>query len=485
MGKEKTKRTHRRGPVNRNRLADAVIEYTNPKNEHLARVLYDHLLLNPEEAELVGVPMSVGGIAPVSMKLRFRQKLSVQANTAGELFVAMHRSRAPQFPSSNPGSVPGQEALLAAAEDAVLPFFNTTTGSTSYPVILFANSGATSITTPAYGVNLVTGGYDFLRTPAPLIEMKGSRGRVVAQELRIYPTGDLLTTRGVGAVVQPSSTGSLNDQNFGSAYSQQSSEVELVSLTGWQSGEYFSLLRVPLEPQDVNWINTSGPTGTQPSADVSRTIGSAFFASGCAAGQPFLCELHTVYEFRNTAYPFGTPNDATIPFEPKDKLTKDMSPMISVADRDDQDAAALAQSTGEHMGPPKAAGFWNWLKGVLTIQHPLAKLLKPLLPKALGMAAQIGSRGLVDGRIVEGLTEKLTPGYHPMTRADRRALPPPSVTPSDPRITVIDEDEDDALPSLGVSPTVSPTMKRNAARKLADIEDLHSHVCISCPNHVQ
>jgi hypothetical protein len=419
----------KKGP---NNISSRFIRYLDPIERDLAEVEYEHVLLEPEEAEMVGVPLAVGGVAPTSMKVRCRQRTSFVADNGGRACFSVFNCSAPQ------GAVlvedPGDENvdfIREANRNNRLAWLNTGGNVVRQPIVAGSLFGGAS---PGYGEPIPTiPGNVFIPAFNPQLALANTLGRVVAQEFRVFPTDSVLLTKGTGTIVQATTNGDvgLNGKTFAQVYDLQSVELTTLSLTNWRPGEKFAANRFPLQVEDVNWMPTYAPDDShRVPFNEAGTIWASFYADGCSPNQSFGVELITVYEFRNNAFPFGTPNMTTsASLELTSSLRTDHGAVAGTpSELHLHRIASLAASRARQMGVKHAGGFMDWLKD--SAVPALGRAASSLLPKIGGLALSMLSEGTIPPSISIPALEAGVQMFHPLSglkTIEREAPSPPRI----------------------------------------------------------
>lgn len=389
-------------------------EMMDPTLRDIAEVKYQHLVADPDHGELVGVPLSLGGVPPTSVKVRMKLAKTMISSPQGEVAIGFYNCSGPP---DNP--------VIDTFGDTALEILHSV-GNTM-PKIATRDIGG--VQTPGYEPPLVIGGYwatlpevggsaapplvqsNALTVPNPGLDLLGGTGRLVAQEVEIYPVGPMLTTEGLGytVILNETSSESLNGRNAQDAFSLQNTQRHSFPLANWDSNNIIRAVRVPMAQSDVNLIKTDytflpqQPTPVQPSYLNSGEFWGGFFATGTAPNQPFRVETTLVYEFSSSQYAFATSNSST-----SGSGTEILAPIKEhlpggVYSREHKHAniaGAMAHTMSDNHGPKHAAGFASFLSKAGGV---LGDVAKEVVPSLLGAALSAATDGVVPPSIGAGL----------------------------------------------------------------------------------
>lgn len=305
--------------------------FLDPTAARAAELKYLRCVTDPASAPLSGVPLVVGGVPPKSVKLRLRMTEEVSVKPpAGtpppggfplgqDLFLGFQNCSGSQGLSDrNPVTANGPMTLRIGN---TLPglYLEQGTGGNGPVVIGGPWMTISNQATGAYGLpaaSQIPGlDFEFVVGANPGVDLAGSVGRLVAQEVRIYPTSNILDAQGTMTLFQTSYTQStgLNDVTYPELYQEQAIFREAHAVSGWDPEECLRAIRVPTAPEDLNWLptdhtdTTTLPTQTLP-LWACGDLWSVFVASGCKPGTTFRVETDMVLELNNTLYSFATGN---------------------------------------------------------------------------------------------------------------------------------------------------------------------------------
>jgi hypothetical protein len=250
----------------------------------------------------------------------------------------------------------------------------------------------------------------------------------VAQECRFYPIGADLSESGTAFLFQTQQNGSalLNGQTITALYSLQGTSMISAGVANWPSGTAFRAVRLPSTELDVSFLPTDWSTApTIPGYwNFASPIWCVFAANGCAPGQPFRVEIHTVYEYVNNIFSFATPNSpGLVDLGMVHAARRVADPHLAdLRDVDNIAGAQVLQTLANVNGPRHVLGaLGHAQKG--TFGDALKGFAEKLLPKLFGMGMSVLSDGLIPpsmGEIpatlaIEGITEQDSQAYEPAT----------------------------------------------------------------------
>jgi len=390
-------------------------EMMDPTLRDKAEIQYEWLVADPADAELVGVPLALGGVPPTSVKVRMKLAKTMISSPTGEIAVGFYNCSGPP---DNP--------IVLSASDYTIAIDNSV-GNT-LPKI--ATRDVNGVQEPGYEPPLIVAGYwesglpavgtsnapplvqsNALTVPNPGLNLQGT-GRLVAQEVEIYPVGPVLTTQGLGytVVLNETSSESLNGQTAQTAFSLQNTQRHSFPLANWDAKHVIRAVRVPMAQSDVNLLRTDYTfLGTQPTLPQypsylnAGELWGAFFGTGMAPNQPFRIETTVVYEFVSSNYAFATPNNSVSGAGVESlQPIRDHLPggVYSTEHKKANISGALAHTMVDQHGPKHAAGFASILSKA---GGALGEVAKEVLPSLLGAALSAGTDGMIPPQIGAGL----------------------------------------------------------------------------------
>lgn len=308
-----------------------------PTSRRQAEIAYQRLVADPKNAPLTGIPMSVAGVAPHSVKIRLRSKLTFTVGSiepaAEQTIVSLMACGGPQqedspvsFANYIGNQLPKVINIAAPAGDVFTPG--------TMAVVTEFNPGGAGIQTRTIGYAVGTGGdatapglldTNAIGTPNPGLLLKGTMGRMIAQEVEFFPNSPALVTGGTVTAIQSidSGTKSLNNKTTTELFDMQGVTAEVFSLAGWDSDDRLRMVWVPNRPQDFNWLPADWtnfgpfPVSGLPNGEwgCSSEVWGAFCLEGVkvnlSAPVVFTVVIYSDYEFVNGAYAFATPNVAS------------------------------------------------------------------------------------------------------------------------------------------------------------------------------
>lgn len=365
----------------------------DPTSRHLAEVKYMHLVLDPKNADLTGVPLALGGVPPESVKVRMTLGNTMTVGLSGDLAVALYScGGVPErdFPDNYDGLLQN-----------LLPKQGYLSGVLGYREPIICGGYLTGVT-PVIGVSKGSDSVaeNQMGVPNPGITLNKAVGRVVSQEFVIYPTGSLLTTKGLATAVtsRDSMSDSLNGVSAAGAFALQNVDRNTFPLANWEPDHRVRFVRAPSEQADINLLPTdfsrvlADPGGGWNQAG---SIWGAFFAQGCDPGQTFRVECTVVYEFASSSYAMATKNmtssnsGAGLTMPGTQALPPGVYPE---AVTDKIKAGALAHNMAQEYGNKHAAGFGSILSKAGGV---LGDVAKKVLPSLLGLAVSALSEGVI------------------------------------------------------------------------------------------
>jgi hypothetical protein len=343
----------------------SVLEPTERKKAELE---YQLMVADPANAELVGLPLAFSGVLSKSVKVRIPSAITFEVTGSDtEFYFGVYNNRAPPgfLFMDDTGMSPdlGREVFPSFHLPMVT---NTELNPVNPPTVEFVsldlgNAGASTAGSLKTGT---LGTTPTLVLPAgdPQISLFDTIGRVVAQEVRIYPTTKITQAQGVGTLFQTASNASrsLNDRKYDQLYEEAGLARENMPLANWIPGQCFRAVRIPQTQEDNNLSGTdwsARPSGAYPNE--FGGVGSywaVFFATGVSTGSTFRVEVDTIYEFANNAYAFATENvssggdlSTVLPLE------RHLPPHISDGeDAKERSHHAVASTQAEMLGPKSA-----------------------------------------------------------------------------------------------------------------------------------
>jgi len=386
-------------------------EMMDPTARDIAEVKYEHIIADPAGAELVGVPMALGGVPPTSVKVRMRLAKTMISSNTGEIAIAFYNCSGPPD-SSSYATFDDVEAL---------------TKSLGNTLPKWGRFGAAPTTIDLYRPPLVVGGYfgsgipalgdsnatplvdsNSLTVPDPGLSLRPGVGRLVAQEVEIYPVGPMLTTKGLGytVILNETASSALNGRTPQDAYQLQNTQRHSFPLANWDPDHVIRAVRVPMAQTDVNLLSTDYTNYQDEPGYYTKynylkagEVWGAFFGTGLEPAQAFRVETTLVYEFVASQYAFATANNA-VTGNGTELLTgiKEALPagVYSQAHLPANKAGAVAHAMTEQHGPKHAAGFASFLKKV---GGGIGKVAEEVLPKLLGAALTAGTEGMLPPQV--------------------------------------------------------------------------------------
>lgn len=410
-------------------------EMMDPTERDIAEVKYEHIVADPAGAELCGVPMALGGVPPTSVKVRMRLAKTMAASGSGNISIAFYNCSGPSDTAG--AQSPDNVQNLVDSLGNTLPKFGireTTPGVyiTDYypPTVVggYFESGipvlGDSSATPLPGSNSIT-------VPNPGLTLLGGTGRLVAQEVEIYPVGPLLTTKGLGytVVLNETSSNALNGQNHESAYQLQNTQRHSFPLSNWDPSHVIRAVRVPMAQSDVNLLPTDYTNYTAAPGSFTKTywqrtgeVWGGFFGTGLDAGQSFRVETTLVYEFVASGYAMATQNNTVTGSGPEMLTGLKQHLPAGVYGREQLElnkAGAIGHAMVEQHGPKHAAG----LASVLTkIGGKVGQVAEAVLPQLLGAALTAGTEGIVPPQVGNLLGREAFTLVNSLSGAPRESL---------------------------------------------------------------
>lgn len=352
-----------------------LMQTLEPTERKASELKYQLLLANPSKAEMVGVPLSMGGVPGASTKVRLfsSQDYNLAGGDTSFVFGA-YQARGPQGfgLSTDPNDPDVTQAVYVMGHVPCWGNLSLVPGPNQ------DGYNSTDVGDALYGPGAINSPIAFsnatnsLAMPDPKLDLRGSLSRLVAQEVRIFPTSNLLDSMGVGTMFQTASSSSysLNGKTYAELFGLQGIPRESRPLANWVPGECFRAVRIPQDPQDLNFLQSdwTGRASGAPGANgiVPGQVGPiwcCFFAVGLNNVNPmsFRVEVDSVYEILNNAYPINTSNVGSGGgLEVASSLEEHIPPHVTHPD----DIASLghsavARAQAELIGPKHAAAVIN------------------------------------------------------------------------------------------------------------------------------
>lgn len=458
-----------------------LVDYLDPTQRDLAESKYLHLLADPANAEVVGVPLAVGGLAPTSVKVRLYSENIMFADAAGNVTLSMINSSGPQaFNQPQFGSTTIEEVWhnhLPRVFKLAAPPYAKSISSGICAVIHQGN-------TPPYGqpVPYAPPLWETIGYPSAGLSYDQSMGRVVATQVCITPISPGVITSGSGLVVQSNDMGgvTLNNASYEDLAKLQAADRNSAPLATFIDGVAWWLTRFPQDPEDVNWLPTDYTNLTDgflvPDTEIADIWG-VFAARGCQPGQAFTVKIWNVLEYRSNRYAFATPNVAS------DSAVSMVSPLANhlptIHHPDDHQAlvaAAMARGEVERRGPNHAKGLFAWLSDIAA---PVGRIAKAVLPGLLGMATSALSEGAIPAPLVAGIANGVI-NFDPLSGVEpiRRIEGPP-------RIEEIDDDANTTVSHVSsLASRATPSPARGMSSKSGEpCEAPTTCTCGLCEKH--
>jgi hypothetical protein len=424
--KEIVRSNHGRYDVTDDAL-DHFEEMMDPTEREITEAEYLHLIADPEHARMVGVPLSLGGVPPTSVKIRVKVGTTMTVGPTGSLAIAIYGCQ-----GAVQSDDPAEAGYYWDLKGNLLPKIGyMLADGIQYRQPIIAG-GYLSGVLPLGNVNKTLDSVpdNLLGVPNPGLNFAGTVGRVVAQSTDIYPVGPFLTQQGIGIAVSMKETGAyaLNGLDPATAFSLNNTQRQTFPLANWNPDHTVRFIRIPMEQKDVNQLNCDfgAADPVEPPApgwNPAGPIQSAFFAQGCDPSQQFRVESTIVYEFINGSYAMSTENGVASSVGPEIAHTIGTTLNTGVTDKNTLPArqtGAWAESLVDQHGPKHATGFASILSKV---GGAIGKVAKEALPSLLGLATSALSEGTIPpqvgstiGREILTLGDKLS-GHAPVSHA--------------------------------------------------------------------
>lgn len=392
----------------------------DPTSRDIAEAKYLHLIAEPATAEPVGVPLALGGIPPTSVKVRVTVAQTMTCGPSGSLAIALYACRSPTYDYPLNGAPVNADYNNMSIDANLCPkiirdltinpppmTFEPAVIATGHPAPLqpLPSLGDSKSVGPALQLSVSDLGLSYARADA----------RLVAQEVEIYPAGNIGQSAGVMYSVVPndSSSVALNGQNASGAFQLQNTTRTSFPVANWPSDQVVRFVRVPQNKEDLNFMPVdfsdfpvAAPAGV---FNAAGPIWAALFIQGTYSGMPVRVESTLVYEYKASSYAFATVNNqsAVSSMDPAGlhNMQRNLNRgAISRGLKHLMSSGAVAETLVSQKGPKHATGFMSFLS---KLGGELGTLAKEVLPGLLGMGMSALSEGAIPPQVGTGIANEI------------------------------------------------------------------------------
>jgi hypothetical protein len=393
----------------------------DPTSRDIAEAEYLHMIAEPASAKPVGVPLSLGGIPPTSVKVRVTVAQTMVTGLSGDLAIALYASRSPQYdyPLSGPPVNSDYDDIYVAGNLCPKIIRDNLPPGGPYPMtyeppIIATGHAGPLEPLPVLGASKSVGPSFQLAVSDLGLSYVGAQARLVAQEVEIYPAGNIGQTAGVMYSVVPndSTSTALNGLNASQAFQLQNTTRTSFPVANWPNDQVIRFVRVPQNKEDLNFMPVDFSDFSVAAAGdfvAAGPIWAALFIQGTYQGMPVRVESTLVYEYKAASYAFATANNqsAASTMDPGTLHAMHRNLNRGVASRAFkhlQSAGAVAETLINEKGPKHATGFMSFLS---KLGGELGNLAKEVLPGMIGMGMSALSEGAIPPQVGTGIGKEI------------------------------------------------------------------------------
>lgn len=291
------------------------MKMVEPSARRATELKYLRMLADPDEAPLVGIPLALAGVPSKSVKLRMNTTTHFQMGSG-------NTSAMISFPNYAVKQFDNRALSWNFGAGNNLPKWAMVSGDPNPKVVqgvvgaIATDAGPSTASTPAFGIGLTDDPGVAVGSGDPGVSLIATKGRIIAQEVRVYPTSNIVDSQGTITMYQTTYGGdrSLNNKTEDELYATQGLYRSRRPIAGWDPTHCMLAVRVPTQPDDFNWGECDWVSAGAPASPLTHNqcggIWAACSIEGAQAEMTFRVDVTTVYEFSNSTYSFATANNA-------------------------------------------------------------------------------------------------------------------------------------------------------------------------------